>query len=204
MTNRQRLQFLSFLFSIYLCHDVGIDGNFVPSDFLQLARNSFKQLQAAGVKNMVYFLVRSVGALRSDGSGPRMPLDQMPFGLIHHNLEFLLTITAPIYTLLTTMLSGKQLCSPTLVKSGTSFSVARCGVTMVRRLMRMKCHLLVTQQQPRYRRQRYLWLANTCFHKQQHSYYRRQKSMWPVKTCLRKQQARGTGGRGPYAQISGH
>ena len=57
MTNRQRLQFLSFLFSIYLCHDVGIDGNFVPSDFLQLARNSFKQLQAAGVKNMVYFLV---------------------------------------------------------------------------------------------------------------------------------------------------
>ena len=88
MTNRQRLQFLSFLFSMYLCYDVGIDGNFVPSDFIQLAGNSFKQLQAAGVKNTVYFLVRTVGALRSDGSDPRMPLDRMPFGLIHHNLEF--------------------------------------------------------------------------------------------------------------------
>ena len=53
MTNRQRLQFLSFLFSMYLCYDVGIDGNFVPSDFLQLTGNSFKQLQAAGVKNTV-------------------------------------------------------------------------------------------------------------------------------------------------------
>lgn len=89
MTNRQRLQFLSFLFSMYLWYDVEIDGNFVQSDFLQLAGYSFKQLQFAGVTNTVYlFLVPSVGALRSDGSGPRMPLDCMPFGLIHHNLEF--------------------------------------------------------------------------------------------------------------------
>lgn len=69
---------------MYVCYDIGVDGNFVPTDFVE----SFKHLQAAGIGNTVYFLVQSIGTLRSDGNGPRMPLDHMPFGLIHHNLEF--------------------------------------------------------------------------------------------------------------------
>ena len=88
MTKLQRVQFLSFLFSMYLFCDIGVDGNFVPKDFIKLAGCSLKNLQAVGLGNTLYFLVQSIGQLRSDGTGPRMPLDRMPFGLIHHNLEF--------------------------------------------------------------------------------------------------------------------
>ena len=88
MSNLQRVQFLSFLLSMYLCYDIGVDGNFVPTDFVKLAACSFKHLQAAGIGNTVYFLVQSIGTLRSDGNGPRIPLDRMPFGLLRHNLEF--------------------------------------------------------------------------------------------------------------------
>ena len=189
MTNRQRLQFLSFLFSMSLCYDVGVDGNFVPSDFIQLAGNSFKQLQAAGVKNMVYFLVRSVGALRSDGSGPRMPLDQMPFGLIHHNLEFFsndnCTNLHPVdhYAEWQTTMFAHFGHKWDKLFRGAMWSYD--GETSDEDDMSS----IGDAAAPEIQRQRYLWLAKTCFHKQQHPYYRRQKSMWPVKTCLRKQQA---------------
>ena len=88
MTRLQREQFLSYLFCIHLSHDVGVNDGYIPANFLQLAGSSFKNLQVAGKENTLYFLARSVGELRPDGSGPRMPLDRMPFGLIHHNLQF--------------------------------------------------------------------------------------------------------------------
>lgn len=87
MTKLQCVQFLSFLFSMYLFCDIGVDGNFVPKDFIKLAGCSLKNLQAVGLGNTLYFLVQSIGQLRSDGTGPRMPQDCMPFGLIQHNLE---------------------------------------------------------------------------------------------------------------------
>lgn len=86
MTRLQREQFLSNLFCIHLSHDVGINDGYVPANFLQLAGSSFKNLQVAGKENTLYFLARSVGESRPGGSGPRMSLDRMPFGLIHHNL----------------------------------------------------------------------------------------------------------------------
>ena len=88
MTKRQRVQFISVLFSMYLTFDLGIDQSFVPSDFIKLAGGSFQNLNAAGVGNTLYFLAKGIGESREDESGPRMPLDRMPFGLIHHNLEF--------------------------------------------------------------------------------------------------------------------
>ena len=88
MTRLQREQFLSNLFCIHLSHDVGINDGYVPANFLQLAGSSFKNLQVAGKENTLYFLARSVGESRPGGSGPRMSLDRMPFGLIHHNLQF--------------------------------------------------------------------------------------------------------------------
>ncbi|XP_073247312.1 uncharacterized protein [Porites lutea] len=88
MTRLQREQFLSYLFCIHLSHDVGINDGYVPANFLQLAGSSFKNLQVAGKENTLYFLARSVGESRPGGSGPRMSLDRMPFGLIHHNLQF--------------------------------------------------------------------------------------------------------------------
>ena len=87
MTKLQHVQFLSFLFSMYLFYDIGVDGNFVPTDFIKLAGCSLKNLQDVGLGNTLYFLVQSIDQLRSDGTGPRMPLDRMPFGFIHHNLE---------------------------------------------------------------------------------------------------------------------
>ena len=88
MTRSQREQFLSYLFCIHLSHDVGINDGYVPANFLQLAGSSFKNLQVTGKENTLYFLARSVGESRPGGSGPRMSLDRMPFGLIHHNLQF--------------------------------------------------------------------------------------------------------------------
>ena len=88
MTRLQREQFFSNLFCIHLSHDVGINDGYVPANFLQLAGSSFKNLQVAGKENTLYFLARSVGESRPGGRGPRMSLDRMPFGLIHHNLQF--------------------------------------------------------------------------------------------------------------------
>lgn len=88
MTKLQRMQFLSFLFSMYLFCDIGVGGNFVPTDFIKLAGCSLKNPQAVGLGNTLYFLVQSIGQMSSDGTGPRMPLDRVPFGLIQHNLEF--------------------------------------------------------------------------------------------------------------------
>ena len=78
-------------------HDVGINDGYVPANFLQLAGSSFKNLQVAGKENTLYFLARSVGELRPGGSGPKMSLDRMPFGLIHpseHYAEWLTTMFA--------------------------------------------------------------------------------------------------------------
>lgn len=73
---------------MYLSFDLGIDQSVVSSDLIKLAGCSFHNLNAAGVGNTLYFLGRGIGQLREDGSVPRMPLDRMPFRLIHHNLEF--------------------------------------------------------------------------------------------------------------------
>lgn len=88
MTKLRRVQFLSFLFNVYLFYDIVVEGNFVPTDFMKLAGCSMENLQDVVLGNTLYFLVQSIGQLRSDGTGPRMPLDSMPFGLIHHNIEF--------------------------------------------------------------------------------------------------------------------
>ena len=54
-------------------------------NWLEAPLKTYKSLER---KILYTILARSVGESRPGGSGPRMSLDRMPFGLIHHNLQF--------------------------------------------------------------------------------------------------------------------
>ena len=130
------MQFLPFfVFSLHLTHDLGSgQETLFQTDFLKLVGCSFRNLQAAGVENTLYFLVKSIGELRSDGSSRRMPLDPHAFWVL-----FIITSNffakgnaTNIHPLWPTMQSGKTTMFCSLWSQvGTSCSVAQCGAMMV-------------------------------------------------------------------------
>ncbi|XP_035694410.1 uncharacterized protein LOC118428452 [Branchiostoma floridae] len=62
--------------------------DFVPCDFLKLSAAAMETLRKHGRENTVYHLAHALGTPKDDGSGPRMPVDRMPFPLIEHNAKF--------------------------------------------------------------------------------------------------------------------
>ena len=90
LTLRQREQLLQHLFQQWMVNDInqGIDlnTNFLPSNFLVLVAKAI--LHANSKDNLIYHAARCFGKQRQGNTGPRMPLDRMPFGLVAHNLKF--------------------------------------------------------------------------------------------------------------------
>ena len=65
-----------------------MDSDFLPFNFLVLAAKAMAVLHANGKDNLIYHAARCFGEQRQGSTGPRMPLDRMPFGLVAHNLKF--------------------------------------------------------------------------------------------------------------------
>ncbi|XP_078667520.1 uncharacterized protein LOC144909356 [Branchiostoma floridae x Branchiostoma belcheri] len=62
--------------------------DFVPHNFLKLSAEAMDTLKTKGRNNTLYHLAHALGTPREDGSGPRMPVDRMPFPMIEHNAKF--------------------------------------------------------------------------------------------------------------------
>ena len=61
---------------------------FVPSDFVRLCCKAMKTLHENGKRNILYHLARGLGIEREDCSGPRLPIDRMPFGLLSYSIQY--------------------------------------------------------------------------------------------------------------------
>ena len=92
LTPRQREQLLQHLFRQWMVNDINqginLDSDFLPFNFLVLAAKAMAVLHANGKDNLIYHAARCFGEQRQGSTGPRMPLDRMPFGLVAHNLKF--------------------------------------------------------------------------------------------------------------------
>ena len=89
MTNKLRTQLIQHLFLHFLslqCHDDY--KTFVPLDFLNLCCKSFNVLRENGKDNILYHLAKGLGTPREDGTGPRLPIHRMPFGLLNYNIRY--------------------------------------------------------------------------------------------------------------------
>lgn len=65
-----------------------VDSRFLSDDFIDMTGKAMSTLQCAGKDNLLYYLAVGLGKERPDGSGPRLPVDRMPFGLLSHNIKF--------------------------------------------------------------------------------------------------------------------
>ena len=72
----------------YINQGIDLDCNFLLSNFLVLAAKAMAVLHANAKDNLIYHAACCFGEQRQRNTGPRMPLDRMPFGLIAHNLKF--------------------------------------------------------------------------------------------------------------------
>ncbi|XP_019639740.1 PREDICTED: uncharacterized protein LOC109481594 [Branchiostoma belcheri] len=61
---------------------------FVPRDFLKLSAAAMNTLNTNKRENTLFHLASALGTPREDGSGPRMPVDRMPFPMIEYNAKF--------------------------------------------------------------------------------------------------------------------
>ena len=57
-------------------------------NFPSLSLESMKKLQSIGKSNTVYNLSKVISEQRPDGSGTLMPLQRMPFGMVHYIIDF--------------------------------------------------------------------------------------------------------------------
>ena len=61
---------------------------FVPSDFVDLCCKGIHVLNKNGKDNILYYLAKGLGTPRADESGPSLPIDRMPFGLLSYNIRY--------------------------------------------------------------------------------------------------------------------
>ena len=89
MSSRTRRDLLQNLFWQYMSLELGSDlREFVPSDFIELCCKGINTLNLNGKENIIYYLAKGLGTPRQDGSGPRLPIDRMPFGLLSYNIRY--------------------------------------------------------------------------------------------------------------------
>ncbi len=89
MTNKLRTLIILHLFLHFLsleCHDDY--KTFVPLDFLDFCCKSFNVLRENGKDNILYHLAKGLGTPREDGTGPRLPIHRMQFGLLNYNIRY--------------------------------------------------------------------------------------------------------------------
>ena len=89
MSSKLREDFIQKLLLSHLQVEFGSEyKSFVPSDFVRLCCTALKTLHENGKQNIIYHLARGLGTQRADGSGPRLPIDRMPFGLLSYNIQY--------------------------------------------------------------------------------------------------------------------
>ena len=89
MSSRMRQDLLQNLFYQYMFLDFDHDFQpFIPSDFIDLCCKGINVLHQNGKENIVYYLAKGLGTPRRDGTGPRLPIDRMPFGLLSYNIRY--------------------------------------------------------------------------------------------------------------------
>lgn len=77
---------MSQLFSTYLRKHTDVPK--VPCDFLGLVVHGMKHLHIKGRSNVLYYLAKAIGTMRSDGSDSLLPATRMPMGLIEYSVKF--------------------------------------------------------------------------------------------------------------------
>ena len=100
--------------------------NFVASDSLDKSLNAILTLFEAGKHNLVYYLCECLQQQETSGS-TRLPLDQMPYGLLHYNIRFLLVPKKDRLIVLHTMLHGLRPCLHILVINGSVYTGDQYG-----------------------------------------------------------------------------
>lgn len=89
LTKLQRVQLLQELFTKHILTDINpnITQEFFPKTFTSLIAKGLDTLFKNKKENLFLNMGKCFGSFRDDGS-PRLPIDNMPFGLISHNLKF--------------------------------------------------------------------------------------------------------------------
>ena len=100
-----------------------MDSNFLPPNFLVLAAKAMAVLYANGKDNLIYHAACCFGEQRHGNTGPRMPLDRMPFGLIAHNLKLFASDKLQMTTS-----HGVNQCTHCLVTNGHQCTWVQCGL----------------------------------------------------------------------------
>lgn len=89
MSQRLKEQLLNNLYKLIVEELGGMDlYNFVQRDFLDKSLNAMMTLQQEGKKNLLYSMSKCFEKRQDDTTMTRMPLNQMPFGLIDYNVRF--------------------------------------------------------------------------------------------------------------------
>ena len=87
MTSKFLSALMQTLFWQYLSALYGDEiKKFVPSDFVDLCCKGIHVLNKNGKDNILYYLAKGLGTPQADESGPRLPIDRMPFGLLSYNI----------------------------------------------------------------------------------------------------------------------
>ena len=89
MTVKLSSNVMQTLFWHYLSvHFSDVLKTFVPSDFIDLCCKGISVLHQNGKDNILYYLAKGLGTPRADKTGPRLPLNKMPFGLVSYNIRY--------------------------------------------------------------------------------------------------------------------
>ena len=89
MSQRLKEQLLNYLYKLFVAEIGGMElYNFVERDFLDKSLNAIRTLQQEGKKNLLYSMSKCFERRQDDTTVTRMPLNQMPFGLIDYNVRF--------------------------------------------------------------------------------------------------------------------
>ena len=90
MSSRMRQGLLQSLFYQYMFLEFNEDLQpCVPSDFIALCCKGISVLHQNEKDNIIYYLAKGLGTPREDGTGPRLPIDRMSFGLLSYNIRYL-------------------------------------------------------------------------------------------------------------------
>ena len=90
LTMKMKYELISTLFTPYiqdLCFDPWVIDKF-PNDFLKLCIEAVKNLHDQGKDNLIYHTAKCF-SLRHNSSQTRLPIGQMPFGLLDYIVKFL-------------------------------------------------------------------------------------------------------------------
>ena len=84
------MQLLTCLLHMLIEMDYNKELNyFVPRDLLTLMLSGMKHLHEKEKDNVIYDVRKCLGEMRADGSGARLNVDVIPFGLLAFSCKFL-------------------------------------------------------------------------------------------------------------------